>query len=232
MQCTLQHLPKSRWIVLSGCLQLSRQISLIILFVCIGCRTVEEAQPEQWKLPKYAIFVNGSIIYADPSIKRLPSQVYTFPALHLDPSGAPTEQLQHKESKSGGLEWYSLNKSASEYTIILEQSLKANGFDILKFAGVETQLRDHQVLILNLYINPDQDVADQDAIRAVSVRILASSFPKSLSADVKKDWLQMDLVGYFNAKLDTDDVVRRLIRLAGSRLTRKGMWQESINLLN
>ncbi|MEC8190077.1 MAG: hypothetical protein VX033_02700, partial [Verrucomicrobiota bacterium] len=84
----------------------------------------------------------------------------------------------------------------------------------------------------NLYINPDQDVADQDAIRAVSVRILASSFPKSLSADVKKDWLQMDLVGYFNAKLDTDDVVRRLIRLAGSRLTRKGMWQESINLLN
>ena len=156
MQCTLQHLPKSRWIVLSGCLHLSRQISLIILFVCIGCRTVEEAQPEQWKLPKYAIFVNGSITYADPSIKRLPSQVYTFPALHLDPSGAPTEQLQHKESKSGGLEWYSLNKSASEYTIILEQSLKANGFDILKFAGVETQLRDHQVLILNLYINNEQ----------------------------------------------------------------------------
>ena len=232
MQCTLQHLPKSRWIVLSGWLQLSRQISLIVLFVCIGCRTVEEAQPEQWKLPKYAIFVNGSITYADPSIKRLPSQVYTFPALHLDPSGAPTEQLQHKESKSGGLEWYSLNKNASEYTIILKHSLKANGFDILKFAGVETQLRDHQVLILNLYINPDQDLADQDAIRVVSVRILASSFPKSLSADVKKDWLQMDLVGYFNAKLDTDDVVRRLIRLAGSRLTRKGMWQESINLLN
>ena len=73
---------------------------------------------------------------------------------------------------------------------------------------------------------------DLDAIRVVSVRILASSFPKSLSADVKKDWLQMDLVGYFNAKLDTDDVVRRLIRLAGSRLTRKDMWQESINLLN
>ena len=45
------------------------------------------------------IFVHGSITYADPSIKRLPSQVY-IPALHLDPSGVPTEQLQHKESKS------------------------------------------------------------------------------------------------------------------------------------
>ena len=232
MQCTLQHLPKPRWIVLSGWLQLSTRISLIVLLVCTGCRTVEEAQPEQWKLPKYAIFVHGSITYADPSIKSLPSQVYTFPALHLDPSGVPTEQLQHKKSKNGGLEWYSLNKNASEYTIILEQSLKANGFASLKFAGVETQLRDHQVLVLNLYVNPDQDVTDQDAIRAVSVRILASSFPKSLSADGKKDWLQMDLVGYFNAKLDTDDVVRRLIRLAGSRLTRKGKWQESINLLN
>ena len=232
MQCTLQHLPKSRWIVLSGWLQFSTRISLIVLLVCTGCRTVEEAQPEQWKLPKYAILVNGSITYADPSIKRLPSQVYTFPALHLDPSGAPTEQLQHKESKNGGLEWYSLNKSASEYTIILEQSLKANGFANLKFAGVETQFRDHQVLVLNLYVNPDQDVTDQDSIRAVSVRILASSFPKSLSTEGKKDWLQMDLVGYFNAKLDSDDVVRRLIRLAGFRLTRKGKWQESINLLN
>ena len=183
-------------------------------------------------MPKYAIFVNGTITYADPSIKSLPSQVYTFPALHLDPSGVPTEQLQHKESKNGGLEWYSLNKNASEYTIILQQSLKANGFASLKFAGVETQFRDHQVLVLNLYVNPDQDVTDQDSIRAVSIRILASSFPKSLSAEGKKDWLQMDLVGYFNAMLDTDDVVRRLIRLAGSRLTRKGKWQESINLLN
>ena len=232
MQCTLQHLPKPRWIVLSGWLQLSTLIGLIILLVCTGCRTVEEAQPEQLKLPKYAIFVHGTITYADPSIKSLPSQVYTFPALHLDPSGVPTEQLQHKKSKNGGLEWYSLNKNASEYTIILEQSLKANGFANLKFAGVETQFRDHQVLVLNLYVNPDQDVTDQDSIRAVSIRILASSFPKSLSADGKKDWLQMDLVGYFNAKLETDDVVRRLIRLAGSRLTRKGKWQESINLLN
>ena len=232
MQCTLQHLPKPKWIVFSDWQQLLTQICLIGLILCAGCRTVEEAQPEQWKLPKYAIFVHGSVTYADPSIQRLPRQVYTFPALHLDTSGAPTEQLQHKESKTGGLEWYSLNKNASEYTIILEQSLKANGFASLKFAGVETQFRDHQVLVLNLYVNPDQDVTDQDAIRAVSVRILASSFPKSLSADGKKDWLQMDLVGYFNAKLDTDDVVRRLIRLAGSRLTRKGKWQESINLLN
>ena len=232
MQRRLQYLPEPTCSVLIGWLRLFTNIGLIVLLVCTGCRTVEEAQPEQWKLPKYAIFVHGSITYADSSIKSLPSQVYTFPALHLDPSGVPTEQLQHKKSKNGGLEWYSLNKNASEYTIILEQSLKANGFANLKFAGVETQLRDHQVLVLNLYVNPDQDVTDQDAIRAVSVRILASSFPKSLSADGKKDWLQMDLVGYFNAKLDTDDVVRRLIRLAGSRLTRKGKWQESINLLN
>ena len=232
MQRRLQYLAEPTCSVLIGWLRLFTNIGLIVLLVCTGCRTVEEAQPEQWKLPKYAIFVHGSITYADSSIKSLPSQVYTFPALHLDPSGVPTEQLQHKKSKNGGLEWYSLNKNASEYTIILEQSLKANGFANLKFAGVETQLRDHQVLVLNLYVNPDQDVTDQDAIRAVSVRILASSFPKSLSADGKKDWLQMDLVGYFNAKLDTDDVVRRLIRLAGSRLTRKGKWQESINLLN
>lgn len=232
MQRRLQYIPEPRCSVLSGWPRLFTNIGLIVLLVCTGCRTVEKAQPEQWKLPKYAIFVNGTITYADPSIKSLPSQVYTFPALYLDPSGVPTEQLQHKESKNGGLEWYSLNKNASEYTIILRQSLKANGFASLKFAGVETQLRDHQVLVLNLYVNPVQDVTDQDSIRAVSIRILASSFPKSLSAEGKKDWLQMDLVGYFNAKLDTDDVVRRLIRLAGSRLTRKGKWQESINLLN
>jgi hypothetical protein len=210
------------------------------LFLLSGCFKTSESNSTPEAAPTlnllgWHFFAKIKTTYVSDS-KRVPKDVYVFPALRLSANGLPIDTLSHRVDEDGALRWFSSAPRAGEIQSVIERKLAAKGFRVISFQDLMNFPKAHSVLVFNPYFT-EARWSDGDAGKGVPegwstfTRVTASTFPMDLDPAGKRDILQQELVSLFKEQSNAPDVVKRSSTYLIDHIGQNREWSESISLL-
>lgn len=205
-------------------------IGMVLLFGCVSTDPVRPAEPKAAYLPKEGrirIRLSANTARGQVNLSRF---VYVFPPLKVDSNKQVAEKLIPKYRENGELFWISPTQGALAIKMLIEESLRGQGYTPVTFTALTTSEEDHRVMVLNPYYSGRMEAVGNENGKVAYTRITIATYPASLAPDGRIEVINQEAAIIYHEADSHLDALKRAFDFSIRNIGINREWMTDISI--